>query len=95
MIDDNQDVGPLGKQLCDLFSDAHWAVNCVGIPRYHSEIPVPLPRKLIGLHCYNTNLQVRKAFQDSDLDCTYEAGSFSSGGMTINALVILIGNTAP
>jgi hypothetical protein len=87
------DVIPLTTQLCNLFNAAKWSANCVGIPN-GSEASVVLPADLIGLHCYNTEYEVRKAFHDSGLTCVYENGVFNDHHHISIGLgaVILIGN---
>lgn len=88
----DQDVVPLAKQLCDFFS-ASWAVNCVGVPGYHTEITIKLPTELIGLHCYLADDVIRKAFKDSGLQCIYEDGPFKgANGISFGAPTILVGN---
>lgn len=88
----SQDVLPLGKQICDLFTNAKWAVNCVGVPGYSTEIPVTLPTTLNGLHCYTATVQVREAFAESGLGCVYENGPFHADGVTLGMPTIVIGN---
>jgi len=89
----DQDVTPLAKQICDLFRDTKsWSMNCVDVPGYSTRMSVSLPSELIGLHCFMANPEVRRAFQESGLDCVYENGKFSSDGMVLGFLTILVGN---
>jgi hypothetical protein len=89
----DQDVIPLAKQICDLFRDTKvWSMNCVDVPGYSTRMSVSLPSELIGLHCFMADGEVRKAFQESGLDCIYENRKFSSDGMVLGFLTILVGN---
>ena len=91
----DQDIGPLGKQICDSFRDAgNRGLNCVGVQGYDTQIPVDLPAKLTGIHCYRANDQIRNAFKDTELTCIYHDQPFMSDGMTLGFPVIVIGNAA-
>ena len=91
----DQDTGPLGKQICDSFRDAgDIGLNCVGVQGYTAELPVELPAKLTGIQCYRANSQIRKAFNDAELTCTYYDQPFMSDGTTLGFPVIIIGNAA-
>jgi len=89
----DQDVIPLAKQICDLFRDTKtWSMNCVDVPGYSTRMSVSLPSDLIGLHCFMADAEVRKAFQETGLECIFENGKFSSDGMVLGFLTILVGN---
>ncbi|HET9305984.1 MAG TPA: hypothetical protein VFO46_08165, partial [Candidatus Sulfotelmatobacter sp.] len=91
----DQDIGPLGKQICDSFRDAgNIGLNCVGVQGYTTEISVKLPAKLTGIQCYGANDQIRKAFDDAELTCTYHDQPLMSDGTTLGFPVIIIGNAA-
>jgi hypothetical protein len=87
----DQDVLLLGKQLCDIFRDAGMAVNCVDIPGYHTVMPVSLPARLTGIHCWKAHAEIQKAFNESGLPCVYHDEPFASG-VSLGFLTIVIGN---
>jgi hypothetical protein len=89
----DQDVVPLATQLCRLLPKAH----CPGIDGTSEILDQEVRTKVVGIHCFSTGDEIKKAFQDSGLTCVYESGPFirtRAGGatMTQGGPTIVIGN---
>jgi hypothetical protein len=69
----------------------HGAINCIGIPGSVTGVSIALPVGLIGIHCYLADEYIRKAFNDSGLECRYENTPFGDDAVTL-APAIVIGN---